>query len=304
MLNPLRALPIGALVLAMGSVLPGVIEAAASVDLTHVHGLAYGANGRWLIIASHHGLAIYSDGRWFEPKGPAHDLMSLSPVRDALYSSGHPAAGSDLTDPVGLIKSTDGGGSWRSLALEGESDFHTVAASRDTNVVYIANRQANSRMQRTGIHYTTDDGAHWRRAAARGLGGPIHQLAVHPTDPNVVAAAGDAGLFLSRDWADTFERLGEPGYVLAVSFDVDGATLWHSRYDDDKPWLFTLHTTPGAALGMVTLPLPAHDAVAHIALNPASPGEVAIATFRRSVFVSRDLGRTWTQIAFEGVTRE
>lgn len=286
--------------LAMVLLMPAGARAGSPVLLTHSHGLAYSADGKQLIIPSHQGLAVYADGRWSVAAGPAHDFMTLAASRNALYSSGHPAPGSGLADPMGLIKSTDGGKTWRRLGLHGEADFHTLAASRGARVVYVANRQPNSRMRRTGIHSTLDDGVRWRRAQVQGLGGPIHQLAVHPSNPHVVAVASDAGLYLSRDRADTFERLGEPGYVLAVSFDVDGEHLWFSGYAADKPSLMRIRLASGARAVEIALPLPGEDAVAHIAQNPVRSAEIAIATFKRSVFVSQDLGQTWTQIAVAG----
>lgn len=290
--------------LALALLVPAAACAAPPVTLTHAHGLAYSADGKQLIIPSHHGLAVYANGRWSTAAGPAHDLMSLAATRDALYSSGHPAPGSGLADPMGLIKSTDAGRTWRQLGLHGEADFHTLAASRGGKALYVANRQPNSRMDRTGIHYTLDDGARWRRAEAQGLGGPIHQLAVHPSDPRRVAAASDAGLFLSSDRADTFERLGDPGYVLAVSFDLDGEHLWFSGYAANQPSLRKVRLVGEATVADVALPALIDDAVAHIAQNPARPAEIAIATFKRNVFVSHDLGRTWTQVAVAGAARE
>jgi hypothetical protein len=293
-----RALRIA--ILAVALLMPAIARATQAVILTHSHGMAYSADGKQLIISSHKGLAIYAGGRWSTVPGPAHDFKSLAASRDALYSSGHPAPGSRMSDPMGLIKSTDGGKTWRKLGLHGESDFHTLAASFGVNAVYVANRQPNSRMGETGIHYTLDDGVHWRRAEVNGLGGPIHQLAVHPSDPRTVAAASDAGLYLSRDEADTFERLGDPGYVLAVSFDLDGEHLWFSGYAADKPSLMRIRFASGDTPVDVVLPLLVEDAVARIAQNPRRFAEIAIATFKRNVFISQDLGKTWRQIAVAG----
>lgn len=42
--------------------------------------------------------------------------------------------------------------------------------------------------------------------------------------------------------------------------------------------------------------------MAYIAQNTVQRDEFAIATFKRSVFVSKDRGRSWTQIAKDGAT--
>ena len=85
------------------------IALAEEITLTHVHGLSYSADGKQLFVPSHHGLAVYSDGRWSKAPGPQHDYMGFTGSGSALYSSGHPAPGTGLVNPFGLIKSVDGG---------------------------------------------------------------------------------------------------------------------------------------------------------------------------------------------------
>src|SRR5213083_2566852 len=120
-------------------------QAAAQVTLTHVHGLAYSADGKRLMIPSHHGLAIYERGKWSKAPGPEHDYMGFSATANHVYSSGHPAPGSGLVNPFGLLRSRDGGKTWDKLGLEGESDFHLMATSWNTNAIYVWNAAANSR---------------------------------------------------------------------------------------------------------------------------------------------------------------
>jgi len=272
-----------------------------AITLTHVHGLSYSADGGQLLIPSHHGLAVFSEGRWSRAAGPAHDYMGFSATRDALYSSGHPAPRSGLTNPFGLIKSTDGGRTWQKLGLEGESDFHSLATSHATNTVYVFNPHPNSRMKQPGIYYTENDGLQWKRAAARGLSGELNSLAVHPNDANVVAAGTERGLYLSRDAGETFERLVGDVRVFAETFDLDGEQLWFSTYAG-QAGLSRVAFKPGSAAETVPIPSLGEDAVAYIAQNPVHRDEFSIATFKRSVFVSEDRGRSWTQIARDGAT--
>ena len=51
------------------------------------------------------------------------------------------------------------------------------------------------------------------------------------------------------------------------------------------------------------LPPLARDAVAYIAQNPARRNEYALATFERSVYLSRDGARSWKPIAERGEGR-
>src|SRR5260221_8602121 len=150
------------------------------VTLMHVPGLAYSRDGKRLMIPSHHGPAVYESGKWSKAYGPQHDYMGFSANGKSLYSSGHPAPGSGLVNPFGLLRSKDGGKTWEKLGLEGESDFHVMATSWSTNAVYVWNAAPNSRMKQTGLHYTLNDGFAWKRTAAKGIQGNPYALAVHP----------------------------------------------------------------------------------------------------------------------------
>ena len=287
--------------LALAALWASSAGAGEAVTLTHVHGLSYSADGQQLLIPSHNGMAVYQGGRWSKAAGPAHDFMGFSATRDALYSSGHPAPDSKLTNPFGLIKSRDGGKSWQKFGLEGEADFHTLATSHGTDAVYVINHGPNSRMKETGIYYTLNDGLKWQRADAKGLPAKVNVLAVHPTDAKLVAAGADDGLYLSRNSAGSFEQPVKGKQVLAASFDLDGKQLWFSAYSGEAA-LFKMGLKAGARAEAVKLPALTQDAVAYIAQNPSQPAEIAIATFKRNVFLSKDQGGSWTQIAREGTT--
>ena len=273
---------------------------AQSVTLHHVHGLSYSADGRQIFIPSHNGLAVYSDGRWSMAPGPAHDYMGFSSTKQFFYSSGHPAQGAGLINPFGLLKSKDGGKSWTKLGLEGEADFHLLAASYGTNAVYVFTHAPNSRMSKPGIYSTVNDGFAWKRAESRGLEGDPFALTVHPSNDKIVAAGNKTGLYFSTDGGDNFKRLAGGEQVLAAFFDLDGKQLWFSSYSG-KPALTRLDWSSGKKTG-VSLPPLTQDAVAYIAQNPANRSEYAIATFERNVYVSKDQGKTWTQIANRGQT--
>jgi DNA-binding beta-propeller fold protein YncE len=273
-------------------------QGAGTVTLTHVHGLAYSTDGRKIYIPSHHGLAIYSGGKWSKAPGPQHDYMGFSATKDGFYSSGHPAPGSGLINPFGVIRSTDAGKTWTKLGLEGETDFHVLATSWDTNAVYVYNPAPNSRMKTAGIYYTLNNGFMWKRAGASGFDGAPASLAVHPGDPKVVVAAAKTGFYLSTDSGENFRAISEGAQGLAAFFDLDGEHLWLSSYAG-TPSLARTHLKTGKK-DSVPLPPLTRDAVAYIAQNPVDRNEYAIATFERSVFTTQDGGKTWRQIAREG----
>jgi photosystem II stability/assembly factor-like uncharacterized protein len=279
----------------------GGAMAAQPVTLHHVHGLSYSGDGKRLMIPSHHGLAIYENGKWSKAPGPEHDYMGFAATAKNLYSSGHPAPRSGLANPFGLIRSRDGGRTWDKLGLEGETDFHLLAASWNTNAIYVWNPGPSSRIQAPGLHFTPNEGFSWKRPAAKGLAGEPRAIAAHPDNTAIAALATSLGLYLSTDGGESFRKIAGNGEGLAVFFDLDGEHLWYGAYGS-RPTLSRLSMKQPVPLG-VPLPPLTNDAVAYIAQNPARRTEYAIATFERSVFMSRDGGKTWSPIASRGTTR-
>jgi hypothetical protein len=283
---------------ATGLIGPQIVLAQSVVTLTHIHGLAYSADGKQIMVPSHHGLAIYRDGKWSKAPGAAHDYMGFSATRTRIYSSGHPAPGSALIDPLGLIRSGDGGKTWNKLGFEGESDFHLLATGWNTNAVFVWNAERNSRMSQPGLYYTLNEGLQWQRAAAKGLAGKPRALAVHPSDARIVGVATSSGVYVSRNTGDSFEPLARGVQGLAVFFDLDGKHFWYGTYSGG-PRLERVALNDGTNMAIALPPLK-DDAVAYIAQNPLTPNEYAIATLERSMFLSRDAGTTWMQIAGRG----
>jgi len=280
------------------SLLVSSAAAAQPVALMHLHGLAYSSDGKRLMIPSHHGLAVYENGKWSKAPGPQHDYMGFAATSKHLYSSGHPAPGSGMVNPFGLIRSQDGGRTWQKLGLEGETDFHLLATSWNSNAIYVWNPAPSSRMKRPGLHSTVNDGFTWKPARAAGLRGDPQALAVHPSDPKLIAVATSEGIFLSRDSGERFAPIASGAQGLSAFFDLDGRHLWYGSFDGQAR-LARVPLAGGKAISVV-LPAIGRDALAYIAQNPASRDEYAVATFERSVYLSKDAGGSWTAIALHG----
>jgi photosystem II stability/assembly factor-like uncharacterized protein len=275
--------------------------AQSTITLHHVHGLAYSPDGKRLMIPSHHGLAVYQNGKWTKAPGPQHDYMGFSATAKNLYSSGHPAPGSGLVNPFGLIRSKDGGKTWEKLGLEGETDFHLLATSWNTNAIYVWNPAPSSRLKRPGLHYTLNDGSTWKAARAEALSGEPRALAVHPDNAAIVAVATSQGLYVSTDSGERFGKSAGDGEGLAAFFDLDGKHVWYAGFDG-RPTLSRIALQGGGSV-KISLPAFTNDAIAYIAQNPARRLEYAIATFERSVYVSNDAGQGWKQIADRGAAK-
>jgi DNA-binding beta-propeller fold protein YncE len=270
------------------------VHGQGEVEIPHMHGIGFSSDGRQLFVAAHDGFRVFADGEWLVPKLPAHDYMGYAATDNGFYSSGHPDPGSRLVNPLGLVKSTDGGNTLTTLAFEGESDFHLMGVGYKNHAIYVLNPAPNSRLS-TGMHYSLDDGKTWQASAMQGVTGRPFNIAVHPTEANVVALATEDGLFLSSDHGETFERLGEAGPVTGAAFSPSGERLFFGyntlyAYDLESEEIDQLQTPPVGA----------KDAIAYIAVNPSQSDEITFATFSANMYRSQDGGQSWEQIAENG----
>jgi hypothetical protein len=113
-----------ALAAALLAALPRAAEAEEVERFHHIHGLEVPAwAGGDVYVSTHEGLVrIDAQGRWTWVGEARHDFMGFSahPSEEGvLYTSGHPAPGSALPNPLGFMVSRDGGQSWETLALAG-----------------------------------------------------------------------------------------------------------------------------------------------------------------------------------------
>lgn len=202
--NVLGGITLGALAVVL-VILAGWLpfgRAKAEVVFPDLHGLGFSADGRQLVVAVHDGLRIYENGQWNEPDLPAHDYMGYSPTDEGFYSSGHPHPSAGLRNPLGLVKSSDGGRRLVRLGFEGESDFHLMGVGYFSHAIYVFNPAPNSKLA-PGLHYSLDDGKTWNQSALQGIAARPIQIAVHPTEVNTLAIATEAGLFISSDFGST-----------------------------------------------------------------------------------------------------
>lgn len=264
-------------------------------EMPHLHGLGFSADGRQLIVPAHTGLRVYEDGAWHTPDVPAHDYMGFALVDDGFYSSGHPAPGSSLANPLGLVKSTDGGATLQSLGFVGESDFHTMGVGYRSHAIYLVNPAPNSSLQ-PGPFYSLDRGKTWQPFAAAGVTAAPYAIAVHPDEPGTLALPTDAGLMQSTDYGASFALVGAPEQTTAAAYTLDGKRLIFGAKS-----LSALDLASGTVATIQAPRLGPEDVFTYLATSPTSPDTLAAATLERDIFLSRDGGATWEQIADNGL---
>ncbi|MFZ5825642.1 MAG: F510_1955 family glycosylhydrolase [Bacillota bacterium] len=267
--------------------------ASPTVTLMHVHGLGYSPDGA-LYVPAHDGFRVYTGGKWETPDLPRHDYMGFAATREGFYSSGHPAPGSGLPNPLGLLFSPDWGKTLTDLGFRGKVDFHLTAAGYESLVFYGINYTPQQGLP-AGLNRTADKGKSWQQGEGRGVKGDLYNLAAHPTEPETMAIGTSEGLFLSTDGGDSFRQVAQ-GPTTALAFHPDGKLLLFGLTD-----LRALQLEGGQAEPLPSPRLDKEDPLIYIAVNPARPDEIAVATVGRDLFLQT--GGAWKRIAADGKGR-
>lgn len=164
-------------------------------DFEHVHALAMDAEGRYLLLGAHTGLFRSEDGgrtwkRVVLPTKHLHlDVMAVTPdPKDpkTIYVGTHEA---------GVLKSIDGGASWKEANNGlGGFDVHGIAVDPSDRKLHAAVREKGE-----GIYRTTDGGGKWTRVDD-GPGGEVKVL----TSVNI--STGMGGIFLYVGTGEGLQR--------------------------------------------------------------------------------------------------
>ncbi|EJS66197.1 MULTISPECIES: F510_1955 family glycosylhydrolase [Bacillus] len=263
--------------------------------IEHIHGIGYAGNMPGVSIATHSGIKVYQNGKWLETKTELHDYMGFQATKNGFFASGHPAPGANLKNPLGLMKSSDGGNTLEKLAFYGESDFHNLAVGYNTEAIYLYNERPNSKLQQ-GFYFSTNNGQEWKNSKLKGLSSTIHSFSVHPDQSSVVAVSAKDGVYLSTDYGNTFE-------LFSTSLESTAVTLSNEDviYSPINKQIITKKSiATNEETNIQIPPLDPKDAIMYISQNPQNSAEIVFATMKANVFLSADDGTTWKQITKEG----
>ncbi|MFL5972885.1 MAG: F510_1955 family glycosylhydrolase [Gaiellaceae bacterium] len=219
-----------------GGAVPNLLESTDPGPI-HVHGLGINLADGALFIATHMGTYRVAPGEQEAARAgnSRQDTMGFSVVGpNRFLGSGHPdpvaMREQGLPPNLGLIESTDGGRTWRSVSLLGDADFH-ILRSHGRRVYGFDS--ANGRLLASD-----DGGTTWRQ---RPIPGPLIDLAAHPQRPSHLVAVTERGLIASTDAGRSWRALGGGIGLLAwPAADrlllVDGAGGVHVSENQGKRW--------------------------------------------------------------------
>lgn len=277
----------------------GFYQDLKNISLDHIHGLGYPGSGNALMVATHHGPILYEEGVWKGTTSENHDYMGFQAVADGFVSSGHPESGSDYENPLGLLKSTNLGETFKQYSFAGEIDFHYLAASYNTDRIYVFNEMPNEKLN-NGFFYTDDYGQKMRAMNMKGFEAEMmSNIASHPDNSDTVAIGTERGLYVSTDAGDTFSLLKPNIYVTYVTLGSTQAFV--AAVNEEKK--VELHQIDLSSKKGTSLSLPElteDNAITFIAQHPTKEKELSFVTLQNDLYQTTDGGATWTQLLAKG----
>lgn len=124
------------------------------------------------------------------------DVMGFVSLGNVLIASGHPAAGSKMPNPIGVMKSLDSGLTWESVSLSGKVDFHFLEGSGSD--LYGSDSQTGKLM------YSSNSGVTWKLLGAN----TFTDIAVSPKKSGVAIAIRDSELLITQSAFKTTTTIG------------------------------------------------------------------------------------------------
>jgi photosystem II stability/assembly factor-like uncharacterized protein len=203
------------------------------------------------------------------------DFIATGPGE--LIGSGHPDEAGGLPTFLGLMRSGDGGRSWRSVSRLGDADLHKLIVKHDRLYAFDAVLSAMLVSRDGGRTFSEE-------FTPRGL---ITDFEVDPADPERLLAATEDQLFRSENGGKAWRPAATaPGIRLAWPvperlYRADRGGEVRRSADDGRTW---------DAVG--TLP----DEPAQ--LHAVAADELYCALVDGTILHSRDAGRTW-ETAFD-----
>ena len=265
---------------------------------SHIHGLAYGLNEPYdLYVSTNDGLiqiTASNEWQWTADPHHRHDLVSFKVQdTDTLIASGHPAEQSDLQEPLGIVVSKNQGATWEPVALHGEVHFQVLDMNAgDPSILYgLAD-------QEFAFYQSINGGLSWEKIKTERLSPDTHALVSDPGRPESLLAGTPKGILTSDDGGKTWEMFNpnltfvgiqalpsQPSLIVAYLLgDMEGLMM---SEDFGQTWSSLNFTIE-------------NDVVSAIAVHPEEANTFAVGTLEASIYLTKDGGEQWIQLAESG----
>lgn len=274
------------------------LKKAEPQRLENIYGIGYPGNDEGLYIASQDGLKIFSNGGWLEGNSQKHEYMGFQATVDGFIASGHPDKGSNLKDPLGVVKSMDKGATLGNLAFYGESNFYFLSSSFNGQAIYLINQVENSQLE-PGVFISEDQGKTWEKVMLHGLdANTLGMIAVHPANNGIMAMSTKDGIYFSEDKGQTMKKVTSSIMTTALAFSED--SLYYSSVENNKVLFYQMNLQSFKA-EPVNIPFLSYDnPITYIAVNHKDQSTLSFATYLNDVYQTADGGQAWNLVLKNG----
>ncbi|MEJ9371088.1 F510_1955 family glycosylhydrolase, partial [Schinkia azotoformans] len=282
----------------------GPVQLKSGDTIDHMHGLTYSNDGS-IYIGTHEGMISSKDqgNTWSTVSSYDFDFMGFHTLSNGdMITSGHPGPKTDLPNPLGVMKSTDNGETWDSVALLGKIDFHIMASDyNNPDIIYGLNQMGEGEYG-AGIFKSTDGGQNWEKIEPKGLPEDLHKvygLIALPDYENTLLAGTENGVFRSDDGGKTWVMHDSERFITAFSVlpNETKDLISYSITKDDAAVMIS--KDDGVTWEKLGLNLD-QDAGNYISVNPKNLEQIIVSSFNNSVFVSEDGGQNWNEVIKAG----
>lgn len=273
-----------------GTVTEVAVHAGRAWAATPIGGLFHSNDGGRSWERVEEAPVLRASGFLIDPDWPRGPILALAidPVDpDTAY----------VSIPAAVLKTADGGRTWRPTGLAGDITSIAIAPS-DRQVLYLADTRRAWR--------SDNGGATWRPARPLPDLADLSSLAVDPHDPLTVYAATDSGVVRSANGGRTWTagpRLDSFGEIRRVAVDPGDSNLVYAASRFGDIW----RSTDRGANWTQTADLGVDFDITDLEFDPTAPGALLLAGSRfpssgpvnatsGRLLRSVDRGRTWTPL--------
>lgn len=208
-------------------------------SVSHIHHVK--VVGSKILVLTHEGLYELIGKNDMKLVGKERiDVMGFTSLGNVLIASGHPAVGSKMPNPIGVMKSLNGGLTWKSVSLSGKVDFHFLEGAGSD--LYGADSQTGNLM------YSADSGVTWKTLGAN----TFTDIAVSPEMSGMAVAIKGSELLLTENAFKSTTKLKNALPITQIEwrksglYGLSGSSLYKST-NSGKTWTkqSTFKGTPG-----------------------------------------------------------
>jgi len=212
-------------------------------SVSHIHHVKVVANK--VLVLTHEGLYELVGKNDMKLVGKEKiDVMGFASLGNVLIASGHPAVGSKMVNPIGVMKSLDGGLTWKSVSLSGKVDFHYLEGAGSD--LYGVDAQTGKLM------YSADSGVSWKALGAN----TFTDIAVSPKMSGMAVAIKDSQLLFTENAFKSTTTIKSTLTMTQIEwrksglYGLSGSSLYKST-NSGKTW--TKQSTFNGAPGILSV---------------------------------------------------